>query len=210
VAPDDWFRSPLWDTESQADFERRLERARLHNRSQYLKIKALALEGSEPRAAEVLYRRVVDEYPESLDAIYCRERIGDIHWQRGERADAEVSHRSVLARGYGLSPSGSSGGVNLTLAELLLESPGREDDVLEQLNAAASSSGMLTLHFHRFRWEAALAIVSDRLGERDTSKKAAQRALDILEAADQFSRHPGVGRAVAPAAQIKMLRKLAK
>jgi hypothetical protein len=40
---EDWFRTPGWDDGAREDFERRLARARPHNRPQYLKIRALAL-----------------------------------------------------------------------------------------------------------------------------------------------------------------------
>lgn len=99
--------------------------------------------------------------------------------------------------------------MNLSLAELLLDVPGREDDVLEQLNLVKPPSSALTMNFDRFRWERALAIVSERLGEMETGQKAAERALELLTVPDQFSRHPGVGRATASDEQVVELRRLA-
>ena len=37
---DDWFRSPGWSLEAQADFEARLERSRDWNHAQHIRIRA--------------------------------------------------------------------------------------------------------------------------------------------------------------------------
>ena len=205
----EWYRSRAWDQEARDDFERRLGRARVDMRSQYLRIKAHSIEEVEPAAAERLFERVIREYPDSLDAVSALEHIGDLQAARGQRELAEQTYRALLVKGNGLSPSATSGAINLSLAELLLSIPGREDEVVQELVRVQPSSGTLTMNFHRFRWERALAIVSDRLGEKETSQKAAQRALDLLVAPDQFSRHPGVGRAVASEDQVAQLRRLA-
>lgn len=64
MAPTEWFRTSDWDDDARAEFEKRLGRARDHNRPQYLRIKALALrDAGDKQAAGSLLRRVLDEYP---------------------------------------------------------------------------------------------------------------------------------------------------
>jgi len=208
VSTSEWFRSSRWDVEARQEFESRLARSRDSNRAQYLRIKALAIESAEPRAAEELWQRIIRDYSENYEAAFAQERLGDLYRQRGDIDLAETAYRRVLALGGGTSPSGTSGSVNLSLIELLLDIPGREQDVLVQLKVVSPPSNLLHFDSDRFRWEVSLAIVSDRLGDTETSKKAAQRALALLSAPDRFSHHPGVGRAQASPALVKQLQRL--
>ena len=101
AAADDWFRSPRWDAACREDFEVRLRRARPTNRPQYLRIKALALETENPGAAEGLFERVIREYPDSTDAVFAVERVGDLQRSSGDLVQAEATYRSLLARKTG-------------------------------------------------------------------------------------------------------------
>ena len=74
---DDWFRSAGWNARAQEEFEQRLRRARPFNRSQYLRIKALALMAHGGKAegcgARELLVRLIDSYPESGDVVMAHE-----------------------------------------------------------------------------------------------------------------------------------------
>jgi len=205
----DWYRSPRWDLDAQADFEARLRRARPQSRPQYIWLKACAVEPERPEIAELLLERVLREYPEDFHAAASEERLGDLLLRRGQVANAERAYKNVLAKGGGISPSATSGAVNISLAELLLDVPGREREVLEQLDLLKPPSSPLKLNYHQFRWERVLAVVSARLGETETSQKAASRALALVTAPDQFARHKGVGRVVASDAVLRELERLA-
>lgn len=66
----------------------------------------------------------------------------------------------------------------------------------------------LGLNVHIFQWNALLAEISAAMGEAEVSKGAARRALGLLTAPDQFSRHPGVGKAIADTSLVRRLERL--
>ena len=205
MAVEDWFRSPAWDDDSRADFESRLSRAREYNRPQYIKIKALAVgEAGHAAAADALLRRVLDEYPQSLDAAYCAEILGDRAMNAGDSTAAEAHYRHALT----LRPdmNATTGEVHIGLAEAL-SAQGRHDDALLALDYVPAAR--LTLNHAICRWNAALSEAALGVGERQVAADAAARALDLLDAPDQFTRHKGVGRARLTDAQVKRLRVIA-
>jgi predicted Zn-dependent protease len=202
--PAEWFRQPDWAEGAQAEFERRLRRAQARKRPQYLRIKALALrDAGDVGAATSLLERLLDEYPESLDAAFAAELIGDMARGNRDSDAAEASYRRALTLRPDLN--GTSGAVHISLAEVLIEM-GRYDDAVEVLGMRPLSS--LTMNAARFRWNAALAHAASAIGEHDVAKQAAGRALDLLDAPDQFPRHPGVGRPSPDAADVERLRRL--
>ena len=215
MGEDVWYRSAAWNDEAQIDFETRLARAREWNRPQYLRIKGLAVATWNEAAAEALFQRVIDAYPDKVDAASCKEYLGDIWRRQGRTAHAEAAYRDLLERGNGLSPSGTSGCVNISLAELLIEADcGREMEAIAQLELVVTDGqlhGSLRYFNHvKFRWEVALAVANDRLGQSDNSRRAAERALNLLDTPDPFARHPGVGRALASESTVRMLKDLAQ
>lgn len=124
--PDDWFRSPDWDAAARDDFERRLARARTYNRPQYLKIKAIALrEAGQTDASRGLLDRALDD-PNIYDfeAAYVTELLGDLSGEVGERDEAEQRYRHVLTTWPTLN--GTSGSVEISLAEVLAEKQGSD------------------------------------------------------------------------------------
>src|SRR5437667_10039589 len=95
----DWFRDPGWDRATRDQFEERLNRARIGNRAQYLRIKALALrDAGELGGAKELLNRVVSDYPKSMDSGFCLELLGDIGREEGSAEAAESSHRAGNSR----------------------------------------------------------------------------------------------------------------
>jgi predicted negative regulator of RcsB-dependent stress response len=205
VASGEWFRSAAWDLNAKADFEARLARARRNNRPQYLTIKALALQesGHDVDAVELL-RRVVEEYPNSLDAVYSAERLGDHYLASGDPAAAERHYR----RSMELRPdlNATTGEVHIGLAEALIAQE-RYDEALHALEHLPVTR--LTLNHAVCRWNAALADAALGVGDRGLAREAAGHALALLDAPDQFARHPGVGRAALTDEQQTRLRAIA-
>lgn len=118
--PTEWFRTPDWSESARDEFERRLSRARDTSRPQYLRIKALALANAdEVDGATALWNRVIDEFPNSLDATTALEHLGDTARGLGRREDAERYYRMVLERRP--TRSGTTGMVEVSLAELLID-----------------------------------------------------------------------------------------
>lgn len=205
MAASEWFRSSEWGADAKADFERRLARTRSQNRPQYIKIKALVLEAAgETTAAEQLLRRVIEEYPESIDAAYCAERLGDRRLASGEFAAAEAEYR----RSMELRPdlNATTGEVHIGLAEALI-AQGRHEEALQALEYVPVAR--LGSNHAICRWNVALADAALGAGEQQVAAEAAARALALLDAPDQFARHPGVGRAALPGDQVKRLRVIA-
>jgi predicted Zn-dependent protease len=210
-ATDDWFRSPAWDDSARADFEARLARARPHNRQQYLRIKGVRLRaaGHAAAAREVLERAA--EHPDGYfhETVSAWETLADIAIECGDRANAERLYRRILAEQP--SGSGTTGSVEISLAELLLDR-GRTEDRDE-------ASGLLSTWIERkamkfdnqlFRWHLNLIRVAEATGDHETVRRAANTALAVAERGPQLPRHPGVGLVETDKATLKRLRKLAK
>ncbi len=199
MASDEWFRSNDWDAQARAEFEIRLARARPYNRPQYLKIKALALEASRQDAdAVILLRRVLEEYPDSLDAAYCAERLADHYLATGDTLAAERHYR----RSMELRPdlNATTGEVHIGLAEAL-NAQKRYDEALQALDYLPATD--LTLNHGVCRWNGALADAALGVGDFEVAREAASRALALLREPDQFSKHRGVGRAaLSPAVAV--------
>jgi len=205
VASEDWFRTGRWDDEERAAFEARLARARSYNRPQYLTIKAAALrEAGKPAVAVELLHRVLDQYSDALDAPYSAELLGDIALEAGESASAEAHYRESLRSSP--AQNATSGEVHIGLAEALI-AQGRFLEAVEALDSFSVHE--LTLNHGVCRWNMALAEAAQGLGDSNTSALAAERALALLVAPDQFGRHPGVGRAALNDRQITRMKMLA-
>lgn len=206
MAPVEWFRTGDWDESARETFETRLARARADNRAQYLRIKALSLHaaGSVAAATDLLHR-VLEEFPDSLDAAACAELLGDMACEAGAHQEAEHHYRRSLD--LSAAQNGTSGEVHVGLAEALL-GQGRHREALDALRSSSVSE--LTMNRSICRWNAALAQAAHGAGEREAAMQAAQAALALLDAPDQFSRHPGVGRGSLNDETVKRLRAISK
>lgn len=204
---DDWFRSGEWDAAAQELFESKLARSRAM-RSQYLRIKGLGLKvAGHADAARTLLLRVLKDYPDNwVDVRPTQELLGDMARDAGNLDEAITWYRHVL-HDYDDRPrmSCTSGATHLSLAQIYLDQ-GDPQAALESLDYLPV--GELGMNDHIFRWNVLLADTCLALGELDEAKAAARRALVYLEAPDQFSRHPGVGRAVADAALVGRLEAI--
>ena len=209
---DEWFRRPAWDDAARADFEARLARARPHNRQQYLRIKGLSLRAAGQLAgAHELLERAAD-YPEPdgylHQTVSAWETLADIAAERGDRATAEEIYRRILALP---SQSGSSGTIEISLADLLLDT-GRQQDRDEALALLNDWLKRDQLKFDHvlFRWHLVLIRLAEAAGDRETVQRAANTALTLAERGPQLPRHPDVGLVHANKATLKRLRKLAR
>jgi tetratricopeptide (TPR) repeat protein len=134
---DEWFRSPGWSPEPQADFEARLARARPYNRAQYMRIKGLALEDAgEKRGARQLWERVLESTEElaTSQQASALEHLGN-SYARDDSAAAENYFRRLLAEHPTLN--GTSHTVEISLAVLLIDKSDRAsmEEALALLNS---------------------------------------------------------------------------
>lgn len=205
---DEWFRSGDWDEAAQAHFEAKLARAHEASRAQYLRIKGLGLSGAgETEAARNLFLRVLADHPDEWGQVKSsKEHLADLARAAGRVDEAVFYYRQVLEPDGRPPLSSTSGAAHLALAEVYLEK-GEAEQALQALNYVSPDE--LGMNSVIFRWNVVLAEVSLRLGEHDVSRAAARRALALLDAPDQFSRHPGVGKADADRALVARLKKLA-
>lgn len=208
---DDWFRSPDWSPDAQADFEARLSRARPFNRAQYLRIKGLALaEAGEKRGARQLWERVLESTEERATSqrASALEHLGDLYTD-DDSAAAEQCFRRLMAEHPTLD--GTSHTVEISLAELLIDKGDRAslEEALDLLNSFLER-GTSQFPSVLFRWHLALIRIAQATGERETVQRAARTALDLAGRGPVFPRHKTVGVVHADAKTLKRLRKLAK
>ncbi len=195
---EDWFRSPGWDDDARGDYERRLARARPHNRPQYLKIKALALRdaGQPEAAAELLHRALETPGVYAFEAAHVTELLGDLRRQAGGVAGAERLYRQLLADGP--SPNGTSGSITISLAELLIEHAPGDQAAAEAAALLKDWENVPQLQFDSqlFRWHVAHARLALRVGDHDLARRSAGVALELSARGPQLPRHPTVGLVV--------------
>jgi tetratricopeptide (TPR) repeat protein len=207
---DEWFRSGAWDEAARADFEVRLARARRNNRQQYLRVKGLALRAAEHTegARELLERAAAFPDGYRFQTVAAWETLADMAIERGDRGTAEELLRRILTEQGGAS--GSIGDVEITLAELLLDTG--------QPEARAESIALLTAWIERdrlkfdnqlFRWHLNLIRVADATGDQATVRRAAKTALELAERGPQLPRHGDVGLVRTDDSTLRRLRRLA-
>lgn len=207
---DDWFRSPDWSPDAQADFEARLQRSRDWNHAQYLRIKGLALaEAGLTQAARDLWHRLLDQdLGHDFEQAGTLEHLGD-SYRETEPEQAMRYYRRLLNEHSTLN--GTTATVEIALAELEM-AKGRWADTDEALSLLHSFLERGTSQFPDvlFRWHLVLIEVAQATGEKETVQRAASTALDLAGRGPVFYRHTTVGVVHADAPTLKRLRTLAK
>jgi tetratricopeptide (TPR) repeat protein len=207
---DDWFRSPDWSPEAQEDFEARLRRARASNRTQYTRIKGIALrESGQVNAARSLWLRILEsEDGYEFEKASTLEHLADSYLEQ-DPSIAERHYRELLVEHPTLN--GTSATAEISLAELLIDKGDRAslDEALALLNSFLER-GTSQFPSELFRWHLALIRVAEVTGEKETAQSAARTALDLAGRGPVLPRHKTVGVVHADQETLKRLRKLAK
>lgn len=205
--PTDWFRTTAWGGLHTQDFETRLARSSKQKRPQYLKVKAIALDtAGQSDEADELLRRVIVEYPDSLDCAFAHELRGDMFRRSGDLSGAEDSYRNALLRRPDLNAT--SGVIPLSLSEVLFEQHGpKAADEIRSLLAYPEMR--IVFNVHQVRALTLSARLADAVGNTDLRRIEAARALEAAAAPSQFSRHPGIGVSNLTDADLKELERLA-
>lgn len=209
---EEWFRSPDWNAQAQEDFEERLRRARTFNRSQYLRIKALALMEhggrAEAKGARALLARVIETYPESGDVVMAHEHLAELDVREGHRSSAEAHYRTALR----LAPQRHVfGDAALRLPELLIEDGGDgKRDEARQLLARIPPANLVWAS-QRFRHAVARARLAHAAGNQAEARLYAEDALgEAAKETSDFPRHPTVGLVNADRKVLTEMRNLAQ
>jgi tetratricopeptide (TPR) repeat protein len=119
----EWYRGDEWDNETQDLFEKKLKRSRgSYNKSQYIRIKATYLLKSVDLIKQfegcTLMERIINDYPEeSSSVIFACEKLGDYYLSVEKFEKAEAYYRSCISLYKKNGRSGSSGIVDIKLAE---------------------------------------------------------------------------------------------
>ncbi len=202
---DGWFRSPAWDPDDQAEFEKRLGRARKTSRAQYLRIKGLALNSAgHVEGARSLWLRVLEDPEASMQRWPTLEHLGDLDFDT-DPAAAESRYRQLLAEDPSLN--GTTQMAEVRLAELLIRrateaSMAEAWDLLEAWRTERRSP----FPVNHFTWELARARWGEVAGRSDITRSAARHAIALSEAGSPFPRHPGVGVVKTDPGLMKWLR----
>ena len=196
---DEWYRTTDWSADGQAEFERRLARARDYNRSQYLRIKGLHLrEAGIIDGARGLWERVLTSPTGDIERPGALEHLGD-SYRDEDPARAEAYYRRLLDEYPTLNSTTHT--VEIALAELLIRKR-QYDEALTLLNSFLERK-VSQFPNVLFRWHLALIDIASAQREYDTVQHAARVALDLAGRGPVFSRHKTVGIVHADAKTLK-------
>lgn len=172
---DDWFRSPDWSPDAQEEFEARLRRSRADNRTQYTRIKGIALrESGQLDAARTLWLRILEgDLGHEFEKATTIEHLADSYVGH-DPATAEHYYRRLLTEHPTLN--GTTATAEISLAELLVEKGDKAsmDEALGLLNSFLERG---TAQFPNvlFRWHLSLIRIAQATGEKETVQRAAGR-----------------------------------
>ncbi len=210
---DEWFRSPSWDEASRGEFERRLVSARPEVRAQHLRLKALSLlDSAELHAARDLLRRALEQpVIDPAARASAHEQLARIAVQQGDPRLARTHYREALAGASSSGTAGTTGTVEIALAELLLDTG--DDAALDE------AAGLLTAWIERsasrhpaqlFRWNMALLRIAEADGDRQTAREVARTALPQAAEESLLPRQKGAPRVTGDLRTLDRLRVLAE
>lgn len=189
VTADDWYRNTDWDEAVEAEFRKRLNRAR-SGRSQYLRIQASYLAAAQPRVA----LRLLDEYlvegadfdlaQAHVDRARAFVTLGDV--------EAGVSAYEAALQQEQESPnlktSASTDFACLVVNEHLASHYPRALEVLDERPEEP------LFPVERYRRNGARAILLSHLGRADEAARAAAAAVDASREGHSGLRyHPDLG-----------------
>lgn len=211
---DKWYRTADWSSDGQAEFRRRLARARRVNRPQYVYLKACSLhESGQVQAARDLWREVL-EFPDSegfeLDRLRALTELAESLATAAPREleQAEETLRELLIR----NPEGKWSDMHyIGLAEILVDR-GRSDDLTEAESLLTEWRDKTTTPFPAayFRWNLAKLRLAQARRDGAAAREAAIAALELAGMGPVFPRHKTVGVVTADAKTIKRLQKIAR
>jgi hypothetical protein len=207
---DDWFRSPDWSPDAQADFEARLRRAHAGNPDSVHPHQGNRLrESGQVEAARSLWHRILEnDLGHEFEKATTIEHLAD-SYVGVDPETAEQYYRRLLTEHPTLNGTTATAGISL--AELLIDKGDRSsmEEALALLNSFLERG---TAQFPNvlFRWHLALIRIAEATGDKETVQRAAGTALDLAGRGPVFPRHKTVGVVDADAHTLKRLRKLAK
>lgn len=190
MSKQDWYRNTTWNDAIAANFEAKLQRARLSSRAQYLRIQASTLAGTHPDTALQLLERYFvfkDDFAQAQGFVDRATAFLSL----GRTQDAIDAYKAALAREARFPNC-------LTQAHLDLPCLIADRRIRAEYDFAVhllkEHKGRLMFPVDYFRWHAALALIAAETRQPDLAKKEAANALSFAEAKHSgFAYHSTVG-----------------
>ena len=186
----EWFRMSEWSSTTEAEFERRLARARPASRAQYLRLQAFHLaEAGHHRAALALLDRCL--------ALNNRVHMAAAYLQRGQ-SELGVGNHSAALTSFRLCLEFERGLPNVRTS-CWIEFPwyivnAQRRDLYDEALAAIASNAAPSWPVERFRAETVRAFIADDRGDRDAARMFAEHALrEAAMSSSGFRNHPELG-----------------
>lgn len=213
MADREWYRRETWSAEDEADFERRLMRARATSRSQYLRIQALHLaETGEVALAGTALRlldRLMAEYPDPMDLPQVQLQRAEVLVALGDWEGAVVAYRAAVAAERRPGTIRTEVSVEFPWAVVLRGASVLYDEVEAILDAQPEDERPFPSM--KFRWSAAKALLAEHRRDEPAARGHAAAALMAM-AADRsgFLHHQKLGLVrEVDEALLRRLRRLA-
>ena len=192
MARDDWFRRTTWSQVDETEFFARLKRSRgQFHKAQYLRIQATYLDDKYPETALRLLDMVIEEYPEPFELAQTYLQKAHCLITLGRSDEATPWFRKVLEQEGANSSAQTQGYLDFPTFIVANE---RRDLYPEADQILRTHAERLMFPVDHYRWNSALAIISEHDGDLGSASAFASRA---LEAAGQehsgFRYHPKVG-----------------
>jgi tetratricopeptide (TPR) repeat protein len=204
MSTDSWFRNAEWSAATASLFEERLRRAR--RKEQYLRIQAGTLARSNPAVAHALLDRYFEmsddfdhaqAYVDRANAYLSEEKIEDAIASYEQALQREAAFPKLLTEAY----------LDLPYLIAVRGIAGHFERALQLLDLHRNR---LMFPVDYFKWNAALALIADSLGDAAPARTHAEAALAYAEKAHSgFRNHPGVGLVSSAFAEVESsLRRL--
>ena len=187
MSREDWFRNTEWGPRTEEHFFAKLARAK--NKAQYLRIQAYTLRNSHPKIA----LKLLEQYfalGGHFDRVQAYVDRAEAYLSLGEEERAIEAYERALARERQFPNARTEAYIDF--AFLIATRCHREkyEQALDLLRKKEPSLFPAQL----FKREASIALISADLGDEDTARQHAMRALDAAAARISGLRyHPNLG-----------------
>lgn len=170
----DWYRNEAWNEEIERDFFARLKRAR-SRRDQYLAIQALTLAQSCPEVAIQLTHRYFETRTDSFNDARVLSARAQAYRALNSAEKAIEAYQAAIQKEQESRqfPTGSALELVYYIA---VDGIDDRDDLAVSLFEADESGSIFPVAV--FKWNAAMALICNRQGDRQRARQFARGALE--------------------------------